>query len=311
MAASSNDELGVHLQGLTTWEKIARSPLKATVLTSLGWSEQQVITYAFSVTGVIPKSFDEAAATLTRKGIIPSIHPQTNVPMMVNPGMQMAMGVGQNSSSNGPGSGNIVQGVQMVSGSYNAQGTSSNRGRRPGRQAASGGPAVEKPVRMFQCQTCGLQFNRNSNLKVHQVVHTKEKPYSCSVCNRRFGLKGALTAHSKIHNEEKPYACNICGKKFRVNGNLLKHRRTHTKGITQTVQIACAEAVIDDLPEDEAQELLHELTKRLRAKKLGRRKKSEYPEVSQQAAPQIVGTEQYTQPPSAAAPPLVASSASA
>eukprot|EP00040_Diaphanoeca_grandis_P025810 m.143576 g.143576 ORF g.143576 m.143576 type:complete len:177 (-) comp30324_c0_seq1:58-588(-) len=126
--------------------------------------------------------------------------------------------------------------------------------------------------KLFTCAICGATFNRKSNLKVHQVVHTKTKEYKCDSCGKRFGLKGALTAHMKVHTDDMPYNCSICGKKFKINGNLTKHKKTHVKNISHELQVACAEAVIDRMQEQEATKFVDSLQKKLRAKKLGRKR---------------------------------------
>lgn len=328
------------LKGLTTWEKISKSPFKVEVLYSLGWTEQEVMHYVHTVTLEMPKSFEEAAITLTREKVPPTFsqaaaaqqlaaqqsinqpqpqgHPENPMaqpsvcsqtgsqdqqvrPHQPQPQLeqqQPRVHQVQFGQQQGPAISQMTlhpQATQSVLPAMPSHHVGKRGHRRPAvntgtasnpplpnstaaRDVASANTVTARPgTRMHVCATCGLQFNRNSNLKVHQVVHTRERPHACELCWKRFGLKGALTAHLKTHSEERPHECKICGKKFRADGNLQKHRRTHTRGLSMEVKIASAESAVDELPVEKAQNLIAGLQKRLRSRSLGRRKKAEYP----------------------------------
>lgn len=61
-----------------------------------------------------------------------------------------------------------------------------------------------------ECSDCGLRFHCLITLKLHQLTHTKEKPYACSVpnCGKRFSQSLSLWRHVRTHTEEKPFACS-------------------------------------------------------------------------------------------------------
>lgn len=51
----------------------------------------------------------------------------------------------------------------------------------------------------YPCEICGELYSRIDNMRVHQRMHSGEKPYKCKYCGQPFRWAGALRSHEASH----------------------------------------------------------------------------------------------------------------
>lgn len=72
---------------------------------------------------------------------------------------------------------------------------------------------------VFSLQECSKEFKSEYSLKLHQLIHTGEKPFDCPLCKTAFNRRDKLKRHMLIH-EPKKYQCPFgCLKEFSRPGN--------------------------------------------------------------------------------------------
>ncbi|XP_062605087.1 zinc finger protein 320-like isoform X2 [Saccostrea cucullata] len=92
----------------------------------------------------------------------------------------------------------------------------------------------EKP---YTCDTCGKHFRQQAQMRNHQMVHSDNKnsdkwygEQECEICSRKFVSKKCLQVHLQVvHGNHKPFSCTVCEYTTARKAQLELHMRTHTQ----------------------------------------------------------------------------------
>ena len=55
----------------------------------------------------------------------------------------------------------------------------------------------------YQCPECLKCFASPAHLKIHERVHSGERPFGCETCLKKFSQKATLDQHKLIHSGVK------------------------------------------------------------------------------------------------------------
>ena len=86
--------------------------------------------------------------------------------------------------------------------------------------------------RDYDCEICGNSFVSSSSLKGHMSVHypelrpkrrAVEKRHHCDECGKSFEKPYRLRLHERLHTGERPFSCLHCGKSYTNTNHLKRH----------------------------------------------------------------------------------------
>ena len=82
-------------------------------------------------------------------------------------------------------------------------------------------------MEVFECDLCDKNFKLQAKLTIHiKNVHEKVLSNICNVCGKGFLKAEALKIHNRVHTGERPLLCKYCKtSRFKESGALNNHYR--------------------------------------------------------------------------------------
>lgn len=84
-------------------------------------------------------------------------------------------------------------------------------------------------VKAYHCTTCNKDFNYKSSYDNHIKLH-EPKNFKCanSSCDKEFITQSQLNVHQKMHSEQKEHQCSHCDKAYHLKKHLTRHLASHS-----------------------------------------------------------------------------------
>ncbi|XP_045781514.1 zinc finger protein 845-like [Maniola jurtina] len=78
-----------------------------------------------------------------------------------------------------------------------------------------------------KCSYCDYRASNAEQVKIHERLHTGEKPFVCKTCSAGFHRKSSYLQHVAIHLPEKTVQCDQCPARFKSVTLMRIHKNRH------------------------------------------------------------------------------------
>ncbi|XP_039762398.1 zinc finger protein 585A-like isoform X2 [Pararge aegeria] len=78
-----------------------------------------------------------------------------------------------------------------------------------------------------KCSFCDYRASNAEQVKIHERLHTGEKPFICKTCSAGFHRKSSYLQHVAIHLPEKTVQCDQCPARFKSVTLMRIHKNRH------------------------------------------------------------------------------------
>ncbi|KAM4017946.1 zinc finger protein 408 isoform 2-T2 [Anomaloglossus baeobatrachus] len=110
---------------------------------------------------------------------------------------------------------------------------------------------------MHLCTICGKALKDPHTLRVHERLHTGDRPFLCKYCGKSYPQATKLRRHLKSHLEEKPYRCHVCGMGYSFQQSLNRHLHSHRDEGQKSVVVDAQEVAMEDAEPGHTLVLVH------------------------------------------------------
>lgn len=91
---------------------------------------------------------------------------------------------------------------------------------------------VHLKLRKYKCRYCPADFVHEALRIYHEHKHLNIRNHACKYgCGKTFVTSSCARIHERIHTDDRPYSCWFCDRTFIHHSDHRRHELKHTGGI--------------------------------------------------------------------------------